>query len=70
MALKSNNPREEIANAMLSLIKPYYKEGEQRIKRARRPPRPQEKARDEYVTLKDATFAVMDEAVAHVSGAG
>src|SRR5919112_67138 len=70
MALKSNNPREEIANAMLSLIKPYFKEGERRIKRARRPPRPQERARNEEVTLKDATFAVMDEAVAHVSGGG
>src|SRR5215203_5138703 len=69
MALK-NNLREEIAKAMLSLIKPYHKEGERRIKRARRPPRPKEKARDEDVTLKDATFVVMKEAVAHVSGGG
>jgi hypothetical protein len=69
MALK-NNPRVEIAKAMLSLIRPYYKEGERRIKRARRPPRPQEKARNEDVTLKEATFVVMEEAVAHVSGGG
>src|SRR5829696_6758621 len=70
MALKNSKPREEIAKAMLSLIRRYYKEGERRIKRAKQPPRAQERARDEDVTLKDATFWVMQEAMAHVSGGG
>jgi hypothetical protein len=68
--LMSETAPEEMARAMFSLIKPYYKEGKQRVKGQRRKERERSKPAAAKVTLKDAIFEVMEEAIATASNQG
>jgi DNA topoisomerase 6 subunit A-like protein len=61
---------EDIAKAMASKVRPYYKEGKRRVKGKRTRERTPRGSVDREMSLKDATAAVLEEAWRHTTGNG
>jgi 5S rRNA maturation endonuclease (ribonuclease M5) len=69
--LKVLSPEEALARVMCSVLDPYYKEGQRRIKAERRGVREEKKAeREDLMDLNVACVEVMEAAAGHVSGNG
>jgi hypothetical protein len=68
----SREVRRDIAKAMFSQLKPYLKEGKRRIKNRRSRERQEDKANraEKQMSLKDATWVVLEDAWRHTTGNG
>ena len=66
----SEEVKRDIAAAMFSLLKPYLKEGKKRVKTQRATERAANKKGDPGLSLKEASFRVMEDAWRHVTGDG
>jgi hypothetical protein len=68
----SREVRRDIAQAMFSQLKPYLKEGKRRIRNCRARERQEDKANraEKQMSLKDATWVVLEDAWRHTTGNG